>query len=194
MGLVCPQDVTKMFLKQAWMIHWKKWEANTQVRRLESMSWLEAIQAMLRRKTTESWTDEHRNVMRNLVVEKGWMQKRMYDIGWSDEKKCQECSEEAHRSTGGTTVHPGVKLENQFPERLEDWEPRATSRRMTGSGKEATRRSLSAEAICQSDNGSPRSSEIGTCQSKVFVTLSPPMVLREEFQAGGVHAGGQWCG
>ena len=48
---------------------------------------------MLRRKTNE-WTDKHRYVTRNLVVEAGWEQKRLYDIGCSDEKKCQGCNSE----------------------------------------------------------------------------------------------------
>ena len=55
---------------------------------------LEAIQAMLRRKTIEARTDKHRNVKRKLVVEGGWVQKGLYDIGWSDEKKCRGCNKE----------------------------------------------------------------------------------------------------
>ena len=49
---------------------------------------------MLRRIFDEEWTDKHRNVMRKLVVEEGWVQRRLYDIGWSDEKKCQGCDKE----------------------------------------------------------------------------------------------------
>ena len=41
--------------------------------------WLEPIHAVLRRKTNESGTDMHRNVMRKVVVEGGWGQKRRYD-------------------------------------------------------------------------------------------------------------------
>ena len=48
--------------------------------------WLESDQATLRRKTSEARTDKHRNVMRKLVVEGGWVQKRFYDIAWPDEK------------------------------------------------------------------------------------------------------------
>ena len=49
---------------------------------------------MLRRIFDEEWTDKHRNVMRKLVVEEGWVQRRFFDIGWSDEKKCQGCDKE----------------------------------------------------------------------------------------------------
>ena len=56
---------------------------------------------MLRRETSELWTVEHRNLVRKLVVEGGWVQKSMYDIGWLDEKKCRACDKaegtERHR-------------------------------------------------------------------------------------------------
>ena len=34
------------------------------------------------------------NATRKLVVEGGWVQKGLYDIGWSDEKKCRGCNRE----------------------------------------------------------------------------------------------------
>ena len=33
--------------------------------------------------------DKHLHLTRKLVVEGGLVQKRLYDIGWSDEKKCK---------------------------------------------------------------------------------------------------------
>ena len=51
------------------------------------------IQALLRR-NNEAWTGQHRHVTRKLVVEGGWVQKRLYDIGWSCEKKCRGCNKE----------------------------------------------------------------------------------------------------
>ena len=56
--------------------------------------WLEPIQAVLRRKTNDVRTDRHRHVSRKLVVEGGCVQKRLYDIGWSDEKKCRGFNKE----------------------------------------------------------------------------------------------------
>ena len=47
---------------------------------------------MLRRKTNEAWTDKHRHVTRKVAVEGGWVQKRLYDISGSDEKKCRVCN------------------------------------------------------------------------------------------------------
>ena len=49
---------------------------------------------MLRRKIDEEWTDMHRDVLRKLVVEGGWVLKRLYDIVWSEEKKCQGCNKD----------------------------------------------------------------------------------------------------
>ena len=49
---------------------------------------------MLRRRTDEEWTDKHRNVMRKLVVEGVWVQKRLHDIGLSDENKRGDHKEE----------------------------------------------------------------------------------------------------
>ena len=43
-------------------------------------------EAILRRKTNDPWTHKHRHVMRKLVVEGGRVQKRMYDVGMSDEE------------------------------------------------------------------------------------------------------------
>ena len=47
--------------------------------------------------------------MRKLVVEVGWVHERMYDFGWSDEKKCERCK--ARRNSGCATVHLGGKRE-----------------------------------------------------------------------------------
>ena len=60
MGVVCPQDVKKMLLKQASMVCWKRWAAKHEWEELKEGVWLEPIQAMLRRKTNESWKDKHR--------------------------------------------------------------------------------------------------------------------------------------
>ena len=43
---------------------------------------------MLRKRSNDLWTDKRRNVMRKLVVEEEWVQKRLYDLGWSEENKC----------------------------------------------------------------------------------------------------------
>ena len=88
MRVVCPQDV-KHVPKRGRMVYWKRWAALHESEELNEAVWLEPIEAMLRITTNEVWTDRHANVTRKLVVERGWLQKRLYDIGSSDEKKCR---------------------------------------------------------------------------------------------------------
>ena len=78
-----------MLLKQVRTTYWKKWATTHECEELSKGVWLALMRAVLR---DEKWTDKHRNVMRKLVVEGGWVQKRLYDIGWSDEKKCRGCN------------------------------------------------------------------------------------------------------
>ena len=56
--------------------------------------WLEPALALMLKKTKEEWTEKHRNVARKLILEGGWVQQRLFDIGWSDESKCQACHTE----------------------------------------------------------------------------------------------------
>ena len=54
--------------------------------------WLEPIQAVLKKNTNQACTDKHRHVMRKLVLDGGWVQKRLYDSGLSDDKTCRGCN------------------------------------------------------------------------------------------------------
>ena len=56
--------------------------------------WLEPALALMRKKTKEGGNEHHRNVARKFFLEGGWVQKRLFDIGWSDESECQACHEE----------------------------------------------------------------------------------------------------
>ena len=70
MRVVCPQDVKKMLSKQAMKVCWKKFGSKArECEELKEGVWLEPVQAIMRRKTNEVWTDEHRNVTRKLVEE-----------------------------------------------------------------------------------------------------------------------------
>ena len=86
MGVVCTQDAKKRLLKHARMVFWKTRAAEHEWVELKEGVWLEPTQATLRRKSDELWIAKPRNVMRKLVVEGGWVEKRLYDTGWSDEK------------------------------------------------------------------------------------------------------------
>ena len=61
--VVCSQDVKKMLLRQARMVHWKRWAAEHKCEKLKDAAWLESVKALLRRETNDLWTDKHRNAM-----------------------------------------------------------------------------------------------------------------------------------
>ena len=85
---------------------------------------------MLRRKSNEAWTDKHCNVTRKLVVEEGWVQKRLYDIDWSDEKKCRGCTKEEEEVTEKHRLYhcPWCQeVGNKIPAGLWKWEERANT-------------------------------------------------------------------
>ena len=95
---VCPKDVKIMLLQQARTVYWKKWAAKHEYEELMGI-WLEPAVALLRKKTKEECTEKHRNVARKLVLEGGWVQNRLFDIGWSDKSSCQAC----HKEEGAET-------------------------------------------------------------------------------------------
>ena len=87
------------------MTHWRKWAAEHEYEDLKEGFSSDPIDALLRKKINEEWTHKHRDVLRKIVVEGGWVQKRMYDIIWSDEKKCQGVvQKKAQRSTDCATA------------------------------------------------------------------------------------------
>ena len=94
MRYVCPKDVKKMLVQQARSFYWTKWAAKHEYEELKEGIWLEPALALLSKKTKEDWTEKHRNVARKLFLEGGWVQQRLFDIGWSDESKCQACHKE----------------------------------------------------------------------------------------------------
>ena len=61
-------------------------------------------------------TDKHRNVLRKIVVDGGWVQRRLYDIGWSDDKKCQGCGSQKRDTRGLKEKGP---MSKDIKERLE---------------------------------------------------------------------------
>ena len=88
-----------MHLQHARTVYWKKWAAKHEHEELKGI-WVEPALALLRKKTKEEWTEKHRNVARKLALEAGWVQKRLFDIGWSDKSSCQACHKEE-----GTETH-----------------------------------------------------------------------------------------
>ena len=72
MRYVCLKDAKKM--QPAGTVHWKKWAAKHEYDELKEGIWLEPALALLRKKTKEEWTQRHRNVVRKLVLDEGWVQ------------------------------------------------------------------------------------------------------------------------
>ena len=74
----------------------------------------------------EDWTEKHRHVARKLVLEGGWVQKRLFDMAWSDESKCQACHKEEgtekHRLYHCPEWH---EIRRDIPEAFRKWEQKA---------------------------------------------------------------------
>ena len=93
--------------------YWKKW-AKHEYEELKEGIWLTPALALLRKKTKEDWTEKHRHVARKLVLEGGWVQKKLFDIGWSDESECQAFhKEKAQKSTGSTIAQNGTRSDGR---------------------------------------------------------------------------------
>ena len=88
---VCPRDVKKMLVQRARSVYWKKWAAKHEYEELKEGVWNEQAPALLCKKVREERTVTYRNVARKIFLEGGRTQKRLFDIGWSDESQCQVC-------------------------------------------------------------------------------------------------------
>ena len=147
MRYVCPKDVKKMLLQRARTVNWKKWAAKHEYEELKEGIRLEPVLALLRKKTKGEWTEKHRNVTRQLHLEGGWVQQRLFDIGWSDESECQAChKEEGTEKQGSTFVQNGTKSDGGFQMLSESGSKKREPQRRSGSGKEVLLRILPVKA------------------------------------------------
>ena len=144
MRFVCPKDVKKMLVQQARIVCWKKWAAKHEYAELEEGSWLEPALALLRKKTKEEWTA---NVARKLVLEGGWVQKKLFGIGWSDKSECQawykEEGTEKHRLYHCPERH---EVRRERSQRLSESGIKNREFQRSASGKEVLRRTPSVKA------------------------------------------------
>ena len=148
MRYVCPKDVKKMLLQQARTVYWKKWAAKHEYEELMAGIWLEPSLALLRKKTKEDWTEKHRNVARKLVQDRGWVQQRLFDIGWSDEKSLPNMSQGGrHRKAQASiTAQNGTRSNGRFQRLSESGSKKRELQRKSGSGKEVSSSTLSMKA------------------------------------------------
>ena len=109
MRFICPRDVKKMLLKQVTTTYWKKCASRHECEEIEQRS-LGLTRLMLCCEGRQERIVEKQAPQRdeNIVVE---MATRMYDTGWSDEKKCRGCDKE-----DGTEKHKAAPFPVQEPD------------------------------------------------------------------------------
>ena len=124
----------------------RQWAAKHEYEELKESIRLEPALALLRKKTNAEWTIRHRNVARKIFLERGWVQKRLFDIGWSDESQAchKEEGPEKHRLYHCPEWY---EARREFPEAFRKWEHKVkTSKKKSGSGKGVSSRILSVKA------------------------------------------------
>ena len=129
------------------------------------------------------------------------MQKRLFDIGWSDECKCQACPKEEGTEKRRLYHWPGwYEIRREIPQAFRKLEQKQEPQRRSGSGKEVSSSTLQVKAKgtratsgCKS--GSLRSTTVGACQQKVSkVTLPRTALFWVQLESGGLCMGctAQW--
>ena len=123
------------------------------------------------------------------------MQKRLCDIGWSDDEKCRGCSKEE-----GTDKHRLYHCpswnESQNPDPRGFGEVRTmgqtVERRLEVAKRNyvapTERKQLEDKSTCRSTGGNRKSTKVGACQLK-----APPMARCWESWSVGERADCQWC-
>ena len=158
------------------------------------MGW-QKIEQCQQEKTNGSWTHIHSNERRKLVVEGGWIQKRIYDIGWSDGKMCRGCTKEG-------TERPGLYSCPFLQESQKQVEQMGTRSNHVEGGLEmpkrfyvvsCRRKQLKDKPFESQRVGVRRAQKLEHVCQKPSRTTSPPMALCWESRAGGVRVGGQSC-
>ena len=138
-----------MRVQRARLVYWKKVAAKHELEELKGEAWIEPAPAFLRKKTKGVliWTENHRNVAREVFLEGGWTQKRLFDIGWSDASECQAYhKEEGTAKHRLTTAQNGTKSDEGFQMLSESGSKKREHPRRCGSGKEVLLHILSVKA------------------------------------------------
>ena len=132
---------------------------------------------MLRRKTHGSWTDEHRSVMRKLLVEGDGCRKECTTLVGRTKRSVGAVNRRRQKNTGCAHCPFWRDLRNEIPESLWKWEHRAkTSKEAWKWQRGITTHILSGSNGRKShlsEGGSPKSTGAGACQSKASGTMSP---------------------
>ena len=142
-----------------------------------------------------------KNVSRKPVLEGGWVQKKLKDVGWSDESECQACYKEE-----GAEKAQALPLPRMI--RGQTGDPRGFQKvgadgenvkKRTGSGKEVLLRILSVKKPME--QGPFQREKVGVREAQevehanrrlsrgTLLLTAPSWVLL----GSGEHAVGQWC-
>ena len=78
MRFVCPKDVKKMLVQTAPFSLLEEVGSQHQHEELKEGAWLAPGLALLRKKVKDDWTEKHRNVARQIFLDGGWTQKRLF--------------------------------------------------------------------------------------------------------------------
>ena len=112
------------------------------------------------------------------------MQKRLYDVGWSDNQGVEAATQrKAQRSTGCITVRCGGKSETRSQNVWESVSNGPRRRKKIVKGQRGITSHPLNEGnwrkshISQFGGGNRRSTKVEQCQLKAFVTMSPLIVL-----------------
>ena len=171
MRYVCPKDVKRMLVQQARFIYWKKWAAKHEYEESKWWIWLEPSLALLRKKMNEEWTENIETLPEKLVLEGGWVHKKLFDTGWSDLSECQACHKEEgtekHRLHHCPRWH---EVRREMHETLQKVGAKTRERqRRSGSGKEVLLRILSVKA-----NGTGATSALKMLESEKHKSWGMP--------------------
>ena len=157
--------------------YWRKWAAKHEYEELKEGIWLEPALDLWRRKTEDEWTDKHRHVARKLVLDGGCVQKRLFDICWSDESEWQ-----AYHKAKGTENHrlyhcpEWYEVRREIPGACRKWEQKA----QTSQKEWKWQRRIVAHPLrghFSGKSGSLRSTKAGACQQRaprVMLLLTTP--------------------
>ena len=127
------------------------------------------------------------------------MQTRLYDTGWSDEKKCRGCNrEKRHREAQAVPLSVREGSWEPDPKMIVEMVSNGPTRPKEGwkwqSGITAhpfERKQLEEKPRVGPKVGIGKAEKLGEGQLKASETTSPPMALCGESRAGGLLAGGR---
>ena len=147
------------------------------------------------------------------VISRNWVQKRenfwkeagrqqrLFDIGWSDESKCQACHKEE-----GTEKHrlyhspEWYEIRREIPEAFRKWEQKARTLKERVEVAKRYRRASSVKAKGMEGPLSMMKAGVGEayeswgmCQQEVSRVALPRMALFWVQLESGEHVAGQWC-